>query len=54
VEKRQDMHLLSNKVKEKWIEDYVEQQTPGTRMRVEDTDTAVMEEQDDMNNAEKE
>ena len=52
AEKRPETHFLSNKEKEKWIEDYVERETAGARKRVEDTEAAVQQEQDDMTHAE--
>jgi hypothetical protein len=42
---------LSNEEKEKWIEDYVERETAGARKRVEDSEAAVQQEQDDMTQA---
>jgi len=47
------MHFLSNEEKEKWIDDYVERETAVARLRVEDAETAIKQEQDDMRNAEK-
>jgi len=52
AEKRRETHFLSNEQKEKWIEDYVERETAGARMRVEDAEAAVQQEQDDMKHAE--
>jgi len=52
AEKRQETHFLSNEEKEKWIEDYVERETAGARKRVEETEAAVQQEQDDMTHAE--
>ena len=46
------MHILSNKQKGKWIKDYVERETAGARKRVEDTEAAVPQVQDDMTQAE--
>jgi len=37
------MHFLSNEVKEKWIEDYVERETAEARKRVQDAETAIMQ-----------
>jgi hypothetical protein len=34
------MHFVSNEEDEKWIEDYVERETPGVRKKVEDAKTA--------------
>jgi hypothetical protein len=36
----------------KWIEDFVERETAGARKRVEDSEAAVQQEQDDMTHAE--
>jgi hypothetical protein len=52
AEKRRETHMLSNEEKEPWIEDYVEGETAGARKRVEDAETAVQREQDDMSQAE--
>jgi len=52
AETRRETHFLSNEEKEKWIEDYVERETAGARTRVEDAETAVQQEQDDMTHAE--
>jgi hypothetical protein len=52
AEKRRETHFLSNKEKEKWIEDYVERETAGARKRVEDAEAAVQQEQDNMTHAE--
>jgi len=49
---RRETHFLSNEEKEKWIEDYVERETAGARNRVEDAESAVQQEQDDMTQAE--
>jgi len=49
AEKRQEMHFLSNEEKEKWIEDFVERETAVTRKRVQDAETAIMQ---DMTTAE--
>ena len=51
AEKGREMHFLSNEVKEKWIEDYVERETAGARKLVEDAEAAVQQEQDDMTHA---
>jgi len=53
AEKWWETNLLSNKQKEKWIKDYLEWETAVARKRVEDTETASKQEQDDMRNAEK-
>ena len=52
AEKRRETHFLSNEEKEKWIDDSVERETAGARKRVEDTEAAVQQEQDDMTHAE--
>jgi len=52
AEKRRETHFLSNEQKEKWIEDYVERETAGARKRVDDTEAAVQQEQDNMTHAE--
>jgi len=52
VEKRREMHFLSNQEKEKWIEDYVERETAVATKRVEDAEAAIQQEQDDMKHAE--
>jgi len=46
------MHFLSNEEKEKWIEDYVERETTGARMFVEDAAATVQQEQEDIRQAE--
>jgi len=52
AETRQETHILSNKEKEKWIEDYVERETAVSRKQVQDTETAIMQEQEVMSTAE--
>jgi hypothetical protein len=52
AEKSQEMHLLSNGEKAKWIKDYVERDTAGARMRVEDAETTIRQEQEDTDTAE--
>jgi len=52
AEKRRETHFLSNEVKEKCIEDYVERETAGARKRVEDAEEAGQHEQEDMTHAE--
>ena len=47
-ENRQEMHFLSTNEKEKWIKDYVERQTAVARKRVEDAETAIMQELNNM------
>jgi len=51
AEKRQEMYFLSNEDKHEWIEDYVDWEMVGARKWVEDTDPAIMQEQEDMRNA---
>jgi hypothetical protein len=46
------MHFLSNEEKEKWIEDYVDRETAGARKQVEDAESAVQQEQNDMTHVE--
>jgi len=50
VEKRQEMHFLRNEEKEKWIEDYDNRETAVARKRVQDAETAIMQEQQHMRN----
>jgi len=42
------MHFERNKEKEKWIKEYVEGETAVARKRVQDADTAIMQEQEDI------
>jgi hypothetical protein len=42
------MNILNNKEKEKWIKDSMERETTVTKKRVEDSETAIMLEQEDM------
>jgi len=51
--KQRQTYLLGNEEKEKWIKDYVERATTVATKRVEDAETAIKQEQDDMRNAEK-
>jgi len=51
--KQRETHFLCNEEKEKWFEDYVESETAVARKQVEDAETAIKQEQDDMRNAEK-
>jgi hypothetical protein len=46
------MHFLSNEAKEKWIEDYVERETAGARKGVEDSQTVVQQERNNMRDTE--
>ena len=43
AEKRQETHFLSNEEREKWIEDFVERETAVARKRVQDAETAIMQ-----------
>jgi len=52
AEKRRETHVLSNEEREKWIEDYVERETAVARQRVQDAETAIMQEQEHMGNVE--
>jgi hypothetical protein len=54
VEKRWESHIVSNEEKEEWIADDVAQETAGARERVENAETAIMQEQEAMRNTEKE
>jgi len=54
AEKRLETHYLSHEEKEKWIKDYVDRETAGARNRIEDGETAIIEEQEYVSNAEKE
>jgi len=47
-----ETHFLSNEVKQKWIEDYVQRETAVPRMRVEHAVAAVQNEQEDMKHVE--
>jgi len=49
--KRRDLHILSNVEKEKWIEEYVNQETAVAKKQVEDSETPIQQEQDDMRSA---
>jgi len=53
AEKRQETQFLCNEEREKWIEDYVERETAVARKRVQDAQTAMMQEQEHMVNVEK-
>jgi len=46
-------HFSTNKEKEKWIEDYVERETAVARKRVQDAQTAMMQQKEHMVNVEK-
>jgi hypothetical protein len=43
AEKRQKTHFFSNEGREKWIEDFVERETAVERKRVQDAETAIMQ-----------
>jgi len=43
AEKRQETHCLSHEEKQKWIEDFVERETAVARKRVQDAETALMQ-----------
>jgi len=47
------MHFSSNKEKEKWIDDYVDTETTVARKWVEDTETPIKQQQEDMRNPQK-
>jgi hypothetical protein len=51
--KRWETHIASNEEREKWIEDYVERETAVAGKRVQDAQTAMMQEQEHMVNVEK-
>jgi len=51
--KRDETQFVSNEEKEKWIEDYVDIETSVAIKLVEDAETAIELEQEDMSNAEK-
>ena len=53
AEKRWETHFLRNKESAKWIEDHVELETAVARKRVQDAETAMMQEQEHMENVEK-
>jgi len=52
AEKRQKTHFSSNDEKEKWIQDYVERETTVARKWVQDAETAIRQEWNDMTTAE--
>ena len=52
AEERQETYFLSNKHKEKWNEDYMDRETAVARKRVQHTETAIMQEQEDTRNVE--
>jgi len=52
AEKRGETPILNNEEKEELIEEYVERETAGARKRVEDTEAAVQQDEEDMKHAE--
>jgi len=52
AEKRREMHFSNNEEREKWIEDYKERETAVARQRVQDAETAIMQEQEHMGDVE--
>jgi len=50
--KRQETHVSSNEEKERRIEEYVERETSVARKRVQNAETAIMQEREDMCTAE--
>jgi len=52
AEKRRETHLLSNEERQKCIEDYVDRETAVARKWVQDAKTAMMQEQEHMENVE--
>jgi hypothetical protein len=53
ADKSWETHCLINEVREKWIEDYMKRETAVARKRVQDAQTAMMQEQEHMVNIEK-
>ena len=53
TEERNERHILSNEEKEKLIKDYVDRETAVARKLVQDTETAIMQEQEQMGTVEK-
>ena len=51
--RRHETHFLSNEEREKWIQDDVDSEISMARKRVEDAETAIKQEQEDMRNAQK-
>jgi len=52
AEKSQDTHIWRNEENEKWTEDHVDWETVGLRKWVDDSDTEIMQHQEDMRTAE--
>jgi hypothetical protein len=50
AENRRETYFVSNEEREKWIEDYVKQETTVGRKRVQDAETAMKQEQEPMGN----
>jgi hypothetical protein len=48
AEKRLNMHFFRNQGKENWIKDEVHRETAVARKRVQDAETVIMQEQEDM------
>jgi hypothetical protein len=44
AEKSKPMHIFSNEEREKWVVDYVEQETAVDRKQVQDAEEAIMHE----------
>jgi len=53
AEKRRETHFLSKEDKEQWIKDYVDWETAVATKRVQDAETAIMQEQWHVRNVEK-
>jgi len=53
VERRRETHCLSNEENEKCMEDYADRETAVARKRVQDAETAIMQEQEHMMDVEK-
>jgi hypothetical protein len=52
AEKQQETHISRNEVREKLFEDYLDRETAVARIRVQDTEKAMMQEQELMGNFE--
>lgn len=53
AEKQRDLNIWSNNQEEKLIQGYVDRETTVARERVEATETAIKQDQEDMKNAER-
>ena len=53
AERRREMHFLSKEENEIWIEDYGDRVTAVASKPVQDAETAIIQEQEDMRNGEK-